>query len=252
MYTESHIKSKVFIIAIGLIVVSALIVVLWTKSSNDKIADNQLMRKPVNESSLEALNTQEDSIREIRDLLVEIEMKFSSQLSDIETLSQQNKNEISELWKLKNEIDDIGTGETALGSSEEAGAMQTDLQQEQENLDAASRQAEYERQLDYFLASQQEDVSWSAQVESNFQAAFNNHMDQIQLNSVTCGDVICKVTANVIGVENISADQMPQIDHIIYGDAKWLGQSMFKMDLDSGEITLYLMRDGVDLPQENS
>jgi hypothetical protein len=252
MKMESFIKSKVLVVAVGLIIGLAMVLVFRADNTHDRIAGKQLLPETTDDSLTGALNAQEESIREIRDHLVALEEKLSFQLSDMERTSQQNKYDISELWKLKEGFDDGHIADIAPDSSAENFDIDPDRQQEKAVLEAESRQAEYERQLEDYFASQQEDVSWSVQVESDFQTAFDNYMDQMQLNSVSCGDVMCKVSANMIAVDNVSAEQLPRLDHIIHGDAKWQGKSMFKMDLDTGEITLYLMRDGVDFPPENS
>jgi hypothetical protein len=252
MKMESFIKSNLFVVAVALIVGLVLVAVFRAENTHDRVAGKQLFPETTDDSLTEALNAQEESIREIRDHLVALEDRLSYQLSDMDKISQLNKHDILELWKLEEEIDDGDIADISPDSNAENFDIDPDLQQEQEVLEAELRQAEYERQLEDFFASQQEDVSWSAQVESDFQSAFDNYMDQMQLNSVSCGDVMCKVSANMIAVDNVSAEQLPRLDHIIHGEAKWQGQSMFKMDLDTGEITLYLMRDGVDLPRDNS
>jgi hypothetical protein len=174
------------------------------------------------------------------------------QLSDTELISQQNINDILKLWELKEGFDDGDITHIASDNSAENFDIDPDRRQEQVALESESSEAEYERQLEEYCYSQQEDLSWSVQVESDFQSAFDNYMNQIQLNSVSCRDSMYKVSAKMIEVGNVSAEQLPRLDHIIHGDANWQVKSVFKMDLESGEITLYLMRDGVDFPRENS
>jgi hypothetical protein len=87
-------------------------------------------------------------------------------------------------------------------------------------------------------------------VESELQTAFEGYPGRIQLNDVSCGDAMCKVSANIIETGNDPNETTPPFDQIIHGNAKWPGQSMYKMDMDTGEVTLYLMREGVGLPQE--
>jgi hypothetical protein len=62
---------------------------------------------------------------------------------------------------------------------------------------------------------------------------------------------MCRVKASVREENRHSSEQLPPLDHIIHGHASWPGQSLYEMNVDTGEITLYLMREGVELPQEN-
>ena len=252
MKMESFIKSKMFVFAAGMIIGLALVKVFLADNTQDRIASERLSLETTADSLAESLNAQDESIREIRGHLVALEEKLSLQLSDTEMISQQNMNDISELWKLKEGFDDGDIVHNASDNSAKNINIDPDRKQEQAALESESKEAEYERQLEDYFYSQQEDMSWSVQVESDFQSAFDNYVNQIQLNSVSCRDAMCKVSAKMMEVGNVSAEQLPQLDHIIHGDANWQGKSMFKMDLESGEITLYLIRDGVDFPLDKS
>jgi len=252
MKIVSFIKSKMFVFAAGIIIGLVLVKVFLADDTQDRIASKQVSPESTGDGLTEALNAQDESIREIREHLVALEEKLSLQLSDMKITSQQNMNDISELWELKEGFADGDITHIASDNSAENIDIDPDRKQQQAALESESKQAEYERQLEDYFYSQQEDLSWSAQVESDFQSAFDSYMNQIQLNSVSCVDAMCKVSAKIIEVGSASAEQLPRLDHIIHGDAKWQGKSMFKMDLESGEITLYLMRDGVDFPRENS
>lgn len=251
MNMESFIKSKEFAGVVVLIVGLVLVFVYRGDDASGRTGGKQVMQETTGDSSGSVNDAQAEAISEIRDNLAELEEKLSTRLADIATITQKNMRELSELRKLKEESDG-GDNEDMVPDNSEGNADQDpDVQEAQAAFMAESRQAVYMRQVEDFYASQQEDISWSVQVESDFKSAFGNYGGLVQLNSVSCGDVMCKVSANVTGAEDGAIEKMPTLDHIIHGDAKWQGQSLYKMNLDTGEFTLYLMREGVDLPAEN-
>lgn len=252
MNMESFIKSKTFAVVAALVVGLVIVTVYRGDGAPSRIEGKQITKETTGDSSGSNNNAQADAIREIRDSLDDLEEKLSARLTDIATLSQQNMREISELRKLKEESDGRENADAYTVDSGGNDNQDPDIREAQAAFEAESRQAAYMRQLEDYYAAQQEDISWTAQVESEFKAAFGSYGGQVQLNSVSCGDVMCKVSANVAGVGNGAVEQMPPLDHIIHGDANWQGQSLYKLDLDTGEFTLYLMREGVDLPAENS
>ena len=242
----SLVHSKKTVFAAGLLVGLTIILIFQTTNRLNTFAKTEPVESNLNkETMLEVHYSDMESIGEIAISLHNLQQQLSSELAEIKSISQQNRQEISELWLFQDRQDYDQTTES---NGDEVYKQDPDQQQAEAAIEAEIQQASYLRQLDDFIASQPEDISWSSQVESDFASAFENHMDLIQMGSVSCGDMMCKVSADVIGVERGAAQQLPPLDHIIHGDVQWQGQSFYKMDLDTGEITLYLMREGIDFP----
>jgi phage-related protein len=248
MNAKQFIKTKGYLAIVGL-VLSLFIILIYQGESNHAIVTNvSLPPEKANVNQTETQNTHEDSIKEIRSILANMNEQFSYQLAEIKKLSRENRQSISALRKLNEGDRTDDSAEFSYDSNAET--AEVDPEQEQEVLAAETRRLAYMRQIDEQFMLQAEDASWSAQVESDFSSVLENYMGQIQLNSVSCGDSMCKISANIIVTDDASTEQLPPLEHIIHGDAQWQGQSLYEMDMDTGEITFYLMRDGVDLPKQ--
>jgi hypothetical protein len=250
-------KNNSFVTTLGYIISASLVlglVPLLTFESErrqEEITDSSLQSETTNINMAETQNTHVNSTNDIRETLAKMNEKLAYQLSEIEKLSLENRQNISELAEFIGGNIPDDEAEISYDNNTENTELDSDYRQEQELLFSESHQNAYMQQVDDLFMQQEEDISWSAQVESDFSSAFENYIGQVQLSNVSCGDSMCKVSANIIDADNTTPDKLPPLDHIIHGDAEWQGQSLYKMDLDTGEITLYLMRDGIDLPKQH-
>jgi hypothetical protein len=48
--------------------------------------------------------------------------------------------------------------------------------------------------------------------------------------------------------EATEIDPQSGLQQIINGDVGWTGQSLYRMNMETGEVTVYLLRNGVEMP----
>jgi hypothetical protein len=134
---------------------------------------------------------------------------------------------------------------------EEADIEQEDVDIQQEQ-DRAQAEQFYEDQLvllESDLAAQTVDQQWLAQVEYDFHNAFEERFQNYSLDNISCGSTMCKLKATMhLDDESTELGMPPGIDHIIHGDIGWPGQSIYAMNAETGEVTVYLMREGAEMP----
>jgi len=99
--------------------------------------------------------------------------------------------------------------------------------------------------IEVTLAAEPPDNQWAEEIQTRFEAVLETSDTDVEIQSLRCGSTMCKVSAEVTGGD---ASSGPNIDHLVYGDMQWDGQFFSKYDADTGEITLFLMRPGVDMP----
>lgn len=97
--------------------------------------------------------------------------------------------------------------------------------------------------LEGSFTSQGSDPAWEIRSQDRILAAFEEVQGQIDLVAVACGTAMCRLDAR----RGASAEPI-QVDQVLHGTLGWQGQSLAKVDESTGEITVYLMREGVDMP----
>ncbi len=168
----------------------------------------------------------------------------------VRSLVEQNEKIVLELSTLKQKQNEPLNHEVALLQAPDISIVERvdpDKQQEQERAMAEQWHEEQFNYLESHLAGQTEDQSWSMQVEMDFHGAFDNNSEHYTLNDISCGDTMCRLEASMQS-ESEDSTPRPGLDHVIHGEAGWAGQSMFELDTETGNVTVYLMRDGVDMP----
>jgi hypothetical protein len=91
--------------------------------------------------------------------------------------------------------------------------------------------------------SQGADPNWEADVQARTVAAFSDVGGDLELASMSCGAAMCRLEARMIGDgANV------RVDEVLNGKMVWEGESMTRVDESTGEVTVFLMRDGVEMP----
>ncbi|MGD8589073.1 MAG: hypothetical protein PVG22_09620 [Chromatiales bacterium] len=103
--------------------------------------------------------------------------------------------------------------------------------------------------LESDLATQSRDIHWSTQIEDDFSRAFDEHLQSYSLDNILCGDKTCRLDVTMY-MDNEATEIDPQsgLQQIINGDVGWTGQSLYRMNMETGEVTVYLLRNGVEMP----
>ncbi|MDH5731816.1 MAG: hypothetical protein OEZ58_22770, partial [Gammaproteobacteria bacterium] len=131
---------------------------------------------------------------------------------------------------------------------------QTELQQKQnadklfkEEQQAAEQQMQQQIQLlDDALAAEAYDPDWSLSAQSELNTAFlAENMASIHLNNVECKATICKLDITP------PSDQALEDSFRRISSLKWPGSGFIYMDNASGNVTLYLAKEGHSIPQVN-
>lgn len=108
-------------------------------------------------------------------------------------------------------------------------------------------QAWYKNQTDAIesaMADEKIDEKWTEETQQRLETALQINSNNMEVQNITCGGSICKLNAEIKG-EDLSSG--PDIDHLVYGDMEWDGPILSKYDADTGEVTVFLMRSGVEI-----
>ena len=97
--------------------------------------------------------------------------------------------------------------------------------------------------LEGSFVTQGSDPVWEARSQDRILAALEEVQGQIDLVALSCGTAMCRLDAR----RGLSGAPI-QVDQVLHGTLGWEGQSLAKVDESTGEITVYLMREGVDMP----
>ncbi len=192
-------------------------------------------------------------------LAIEEQLKHTDKRLDFmqNQLNEQIRLRLEQSEKLSLELSSLKRHQDALlsqqgGEPELQDAMNfeksdPDVQQEKERALANQWYQEQVNLLEADLYGETVDETWSAQVEHDFRGAFDKHSGHYTLNDVTCGSSACRVTARMRSDTN-NTDPRPRLDQLIYSEVDWEGQSLSELNEETGDVTVYLVREGVDMP----
>lgn len=140
--------------------------------------------------------------------------------------------------------------QTVAGSQESAPREDPDWEEADRERMQSQRRAQadawYRDQLSVLegsFVSQGADPAWEAESQDRILAAFEEVEGQLDLVSLACGTAMCRIDAR----RNSDGAALP-VDQLLHGSLGWEGQSMAKVDEATGEVTVYLMREGVQMP----
>lgn len=105
--------------------------------------------------------------------------------------------------------------------------------------------------LDQTLRNETTNPDWSLEVTEQMDEAFGQDSEHYLLQSVDCAETICRVEANIAMVGD-DPSQTRGLDHVIHGDAGWTGPSTFAWNTETGQATIYLLRDGAQMPEADA
>lgn len=94
------------------------------------------------------------------------------------------------------------------------------------------------------LAEENIDEKWTNETQQRLEVALEASGDNLEIQNISCGGSICKLNAEFKKGDMSSG---PNIDHLVYGDMEWDGPILSKYDADTGEVTVFLMRSGVEM-----
>jgi len=181
--------------------------------------------------------------------------------NELSLLTKSLRNVQNDLYRFKQsltqEIDSLkqsmstfdATPDSELVSSENRIA-DDDTSEHEREIRANSWYENQVSQIEAVLTAERTDQQWTHQTEERF-ASVMDWQDNggIQLRNVSCGDSVCRVEA---GFAPEDSNTGPNIDHLIYGDIEWDGQMLSKVNADTGEVTIYLIRPGMTIPDLGS
>ncbi len=196
--------------------------------------------------AIESGSASDDVLMGMQDEIQQLKLQLASLLPRLDESKNKNNESPPRVNSEQASIDQ----DKAINITSYEQPSDPDLFQEQQAQDAVALQQAYMENVDRYFTSQMEDPAWTATISSDVTAALDEYPEQITLNSISCGDNLCRVKA-VVNPQNAATGQaLPPLDHLIHGGANWPGKSLYQMDMDTGEITMYLLREGNDFPAQ--
>ncbi|MCK5709279.1 MAG: hypothetical protein KAI07_01965 [Deltaproteobacteria bacterium] len=210
----------------------------FTMGSNEDIRTLSVSKAPIGkvlDNKMLSLKDKDKAISE--DKLAKI----------IDSIKQLQKNIENQDKKFQNELALLKGSQLETGQIEE----NNQIEEEEENITTFEKEQQshawYQKQADSIetvLTDEKPDEKWTEETQQTLEAALEVSDNNINVQNITCGESICKLNAELKGGDMSSG---PNIDHLVYGDMEWDGPILSKYDADTGEITVFLMRPGVDM-----
>ena len=215
-------KKQYFLVLI-IILMASTFVLAWSYFSLPKAQVSQQQAAGSQENLVPVIASLSQSVRELE--------------KKMETLSERMEQKMSMLKQQR------AVSSDTLESSEES----EEISEEQ-----AQQQAEewYERQLeklDAALVTAPKDEKWSARTTERLEETFEK-LNDYEIREMSCSGTLCKLNARI---SPQALEQEGGIDGLLHGTMGWEGQTMASVDEETGEVTVYLLREGVDLLSEN-
>lgn len=216
-------KSR-FILLLTVALFAMAFIFAWIYQSKPKINETQ-------QQTVEAVEYKDPAVESLAQSVMELQNK-------IEALSD----------RLDKKIHLMQQQQTALLDSQKAPAESEEISEEY-----ARQEAEdwYERQmekLDAALVSVPKDEKWSSSTTGRLEEVFQN-LNDFEIKEISCSGVLCKVNARISSQD---LEDAGGIDGLLHGTMGWEGQTMASVNEATGEVMVYLLREGVDLISENA
>jgi hypothetical protein len=98
--------------------------------------------------------------------------------------------------------------------------------------------------LEGTMRAEPPDPQWAPTAEVALRHAWQGEVTGgLDLVEAACGTTLCRVTFTSPGA-GVPADRLPYLLHL----APWPGLAFFRVDGEAGEVVVYLVREGYDLP----
>ncbi len=186
----------------------------------------------------------------LQELNAQIDFLRSQLEAERQGSAERNQAQERQLTALRREQRALISSRSVAGGEDEADLDETrdpDLVQQEEALLAEELYRAQMELLERTFQGQAIDPQWSIEVDDQFRSAFDQYPESHMLHAVECGGSMCRVEATIsLGAE--SAETSPGLDQLLHGDAGWEGPSTFAWNTESGEVTIYLMREGAEMP----
>jgi hypothetical protein len=141
--------------------------------------------------------------------------------------------------------DDVGHIEdrlAAAGNTDESGSDPLQSAEEQEN-QAEQKYLEQVALLDRTLSQEQQDPAWSRNADDQI------HQTLMETGVVTSVKSVCQSTFCRVDIELSDETQAFQDLGVVGRNLPWNGQTFVKADTNTGLGTIYLAREGFELPK---
>ncbi|GEM_PF-5706051 len=216
-------KTRYFLVT-GAVLMASGIVLAWGFFSLPKARVSQL----------QVPETRED----LAPVIASLTQSVMALQKKMETLSEKVDRKMS---RVEQQQDAVLKTQEVHEDSEEISDEQTRQQAEQW----------YERQiekLDAVLVSEPKDDDWSVRTTGRLEETFEK-LNDYEIKEISCSGTLCKVNAR-ISPQDLQREG--GIDGLVHGTMGWEGQTIASVDEETGEVTVYLLREGVDLLSESN
>lgn len=187
-------------------------------------------------SNVSALKNQMNAQQKSATQHSESATQIRSEQSSTPDRSDQNLSNDSEAI-VSLSVDDYANDELTPPEFTDEELRQQEDQQWQERLNALSMN----------LAAQATDEIWNQEVNEQFQSVLSKHTDKVILDELSCGETVCQLRSHVPLNEHGRPRGELRMDHIVHGEIGWNGQMVSQYNVETGEFTAFLFKEGADL-----
>jgi len=224
---------------------------LWFFPSDSKVAEHLSGRSAANGDAPGVAANATDWLTPNEALPVLVESVTRTQ-SQLESLADQNDALRADLDALRDQaaaasIQPEAHVDQSASADNPDGDEDPDVAQERAEAEAEQYYAQQMELLENRFSTEPENPDLSAKAWDEIVPAMETYSDYFSLDELVCAGTICRLHATLRQLDG-SDGGAPPIAQVIHGEAGWPGQTLFEMDTESGEVIVYLMQEGVDMP----